>query len=215
MMTKVFKTGAALFLLVGFLSCGEKQKEKDFTDVTTVTVGDATWMAENLSVSRFRNGDPIPEAKNDTEWKKAGLDGNPAWCYYNNDTENGKKYGKLYNWYAVRDPRGIAPEGWHVPTDEEWTALTEQLGEKAGTEMKSKDWAGGQGTNESGFNALPGGNRNHDGSFRLINNYGVWWSATSSQGNFAWFRFVTSANGYVTRDYSNKAKGLAVRLVKD
>jgi hypothetical protein len=94
-------------------------------------------MAENLNVSTFRNGDPIPEAKTDEEWKKAGKEGKPAWCYYENDPKNGAKYGKLYNWYAVNDPRGLAPAGWHVPSDAEWTTLGDQLGDEASNKMKS------------------------------------------------------------------------------
>jgi len=94
-------------------------------------------MTENLNVATFRNGDPIPEAKTNEEWKKAGENKQPAWCYYDNDPKNGAKYGKLYNWYAVSDPRGLAPNGWHVPTDAEWTILTDYLGNDAGKKMKS------------------------------------------------------------------------------
>lgn len=86
----------------------------------SVTIGTQVWMKENLNVSTFRNGDPIPEAKTAEEWKAAGEAKQPAWCYYDNDPKNGAKYGKLYNWYAVNDPRGIAPVGWHVPNNSEW-----------------------------------------------------------------------------------------------
>jgi uncharacterized protein (TIGR02145 family) len=103
----------------------------------SVKIGTQTWMAENLNVSTFRNGDPIPEAKTDEEWKKAGKEGKPAWCYYDNDPKNGAKYGKLYNWYAVIDPRGLAPAGWHIPSDAEWTTLGDQLGSDPGKKMKS------------------------------------------------------------------------------
>jgi uncharacterized protein (TIGR02145 family) len=100
-------------------------------------------MTENLNVATFRNGDPIPEAKTKEEWEKAGQEGKPAWCYYENDPKNGAKYGKLYNWYAVIDPRGLAPTGWHVPTDAEWGILSDFVGEEstlgntAGKKMKS------------------------------------------------------------------------------
>jgi uncharacterized protein (TIGR02145 family) len=86
----------------------------------SVTIGTQVWMKENLNVSTFRNGEPIPEAKTAEEWKAAGEAKQPAWCYYDNDPKNGAKYGKLYNWYAVNDPRGIAPVGWHVPNNSEW-----------------------------------------------------------------------------------------------
>ncbi|MBM3455516.1 MAG: hypothetical protein FJX80_10255, partial [Bacteroidetes bacterium] len=110
----------------------------------SVKIGAQTWMAENLNVSTFRNGDPIPEAKTNEEWEKAGKEGKPAWCYYENDSKNGAKYGKLYNWYAVNDSRGLAPTGWHIPSDAEWTTLENQLGDDAGKKMKStsgwKSW---------------------------------------------------------------------------
>lgn len=196
-------------------SCGGEDGDKDVSSAKTVEIGGKTWMAENLNISKFKNGDPIPQITDEAEWKKAGVDGSPAWCYYNNDPANGEKYGKLYNWYAVNDPRGLAPEGWHVPTDEEWNSIGDALGSKAGASMKSKAWVGGQGNGESGFEGMPGGNRNHDGSFHLLNSYGVFWTDTPAQGDYSWFRSLTSANAFLTRDYSNRSKGLSVRLVKD
>ena len=103
----------------------------------TVTIGTQVWMTKNLDVAKFRNGDPIPEAKTNEEWVKAGVNKQPAWCNYDNNPANGSKYGKLYNWYAVNDPRGLAPEGYHVPTDAEWTKLENLLGSDAGKKMKS------------------------------------------------------------------------------
>ena len=94
----------------------------------SVTIGTQIWTALNLDVATFRNGDAIPEAKTDEEWKAAGKNKKAAWCYYENDTLNGTKYGKLYNWYAVNDVRGLAPAGWHVPTHEEWTVFSTFLG---------------------------------------------------------------------------------------
>ena len=104
----------------------------------SVKIGTQTWMTENLNVSTFRNGDPIPEAKTKEEWESAGTNHQPAWCYYDNNPANGTKFGKLYNGYAVFDSRGLAPEGWHVPIDAEWTALESNLGDDAGNKMKSK-----------------------------------------------------------------------------
>jgi uncharacterized protein (TIGR02145 family) len=94
-------------------------------------------MTENLNVSTFRNGDPIPEAKTKEEWESAVNNHQPAWCYYDNDPKNGAKYGKLYNWYAVSDPRVLAPNGWHIPIDAEWSILENYLGEDAGKKMKN------------------------------------------------------------------------------
>ncbi|MBM3433123.1 MAG: hypothetical protein FJX92_09060 [Bacteroidetes bacterium] len=137
-----------------------------------VTIGKQVWMTQNLDVDKFRNGEVIPEAKTDGEWKAYADAGEAAWCYYENDPANGEIYGKLYNWYAVSDSRGLAPVGYHIPSDAEWTLLTDYSGgaEKAGAKMKSKQgWAeDGNGTNSSGFSGLPGGNRNSNGSFDLI-----------------------------------------------
>ena len=109
----------------------------------SVTIGTQTWTTKNLDISTFRNGDAIPQAKTDEEWEAAGENKQPAWCYYENNTANGTKYGKLYNWYAVVDTRGLAPAGYHIPTDEEWTVLSTFLGGEAvaGKKMKSSsDW---------------------------------------------------------------------------
>jgi uncharacterized protein (TIGR02145 family) len=102
----------------------------------SVKIGDQTWMTTNLNVSKFRNGDPIPEAKTYAEWSKAASDEQPAWCFYDNDPSNGVKYGKLYNWWAVNDPRGLAPEGWHIPYEEQ-SELFEYKGFENENELKS------------------------------------------------------------------------------
>ena len=94
----------------------------------SVTIGKQVWMTKNLDVGTFRNGYPIPEAKTNEEWVNAGLNKQPAWCYYQNDPTNGEKYGKLYNWYAVNDSRGLTPEGWHIPSENEWEILFRYLG---------------------------------------------------------------------------------------
>ena len=105
--------------------------------VKGVAIGTQVWTTKNLNVATFRNGDLIPEAKTDEEWKAAGENKQPAWCYYDNKVANGTKYGKLYNWYAVNDYRGLAPAGWHVPTEAEWEVLIKSLGDDAGKKMKS------------------------------------------------------------------------------
>jgi uncharacterized protein (TIGR02145 family) len=100
-----------------------------YLNAQTITIGTQVWMTENLNVEKFRNGDPIPEAKTEGEWKAYGEAGEAAWCNYDNDPKNGEKYSKLYNWYAVSDPRGLAPQGWHIPSDEEWGCLLITWGE--------------------------------------------------------------------------------------
>jgi len=183
-----------------------------------VTIGTQVWMTKNLDVSTFRNGDPIPQAKTDAEWERAGNNRQPAWCYYDNDPANGAKYGKLYNWYAVNDSRGLAPKGWHVPTDEEWTQLTDYLGgeEVAGDKMKSKTgWSeNGNGTNSSGFSGLPGGDRS-SGAFSSIGDYGVWWSSTESDTVYPRVRLLLPLSGGVDGGGSTKESGHSVRCLRD
>jgi uncharacterized protein (TIGR02145 family) len=198
------------------------------TGFNSVTIGNQEWQAENLNVDRFRNGDEIPQVQTAAEWEQAGRERRPAWSYYENDAENGKIYGKLYNWYAVNDARGLAPEGWHIPTDEEWTFLTDYLGgeEVAGGKMKTTGttyWNSPNtgATNESGFSTFPGGLRYDDGSFLNINDFAFFWSATESDfDNHAWGRDLSSSEGSVVRvinffNISNKSIGASVRCLRD
>ena len=121
----------------------------------TVTIGTQTWTTKNLNLATFRNGDAIPQAKTDEEWEAAGENKQPAWCYYENNTANGTKYGKLYNWYAVVDARGLAPGGWHVPTDEEWTVLSTFLGGEAVAGKKMKSTSGWNSYTTGGSKTCP------------------------------------------------------------
>jgi len=195
----------------------------------TVTIGTQVWMTKNLDVSTFRNGDPIPEAKTNEEWKKAGENKQPAWCYYDNDPANGAKYGKLYNWYAVIDSRGLAPVGYHIPTDAEWSTFINYLDPNAdggnnyntaGGKMKSTGtqyWqsTNTDATNESGFSGLPGGNRSIDGTFNYIGLNGYWWSSSETATNTAWYRFLDYNNGNVYRYGNTKLNGFSVRCLRD
>jgi uncharacterized protein (TIGR02145 family) len=177
-------------------------------------------MTENLNVDKFRNGDPIPHVKTDEEWEKAGENRQAAWCYYNNKPANGEKYGKLYNWYAVNDPRGLAPKGWHVPSDAEWSQLTDYYmydPSLAGTKMKSTSgwFEEGNGTNESGFSGLPGGHRGCGGTFSGVGEIGNWWSSTVYDAGSAWGRILGCSTGNVGRFRSGKEKGVSVRCLRD
>jgi uncharacterized protein (TIGR02145 family) len=144
-------------------------------------IGNQVWATMNLDVKTFRNGDTIHEAKTYAEWKKYNKEGIPAWCYYNNESANGKIYGKMYNWYAIIDKRGLAPEGWHIPSSDEWDEMIDFLGGKkqAGGKLKSKEW---EGDNSSGFNAQPGGVRQSNtgvaGEFIFKGEQIWWWSTT-------------------------------------
>ena len=184
--------------------------------VKEVKIGTQVWMAKNLNVSTFRNGDLIPEAKTTEEWAKADENKQPAWCYYDNDPANRQKYGKLYNWYAVNDARGLAPQGYHIPTDAEWTTLKAYLGRKAVTKMKSTSgWNKNcNGTDSSGFNGLPGGHRFTNGTFYDVGENGFWWSSTKVNTTNAWFHGLNCYGGEISGRY-DKGGGLSVRCLRD
>ena len=189
------------------------------SDAATVNVGTQEWLGKNLNVDHFANGDPIPEVRTEEEWKRADENKQPAWCYYNNDPANGRTFGKMYNWYAVNDPRGLAPRGWHVPSDAEWTAITSYLGGEAtaGTSLKSTyGWENnGNGNNKSGIAGLPGGGRSTDGAFYALGESGVWWSSSEIDTNDAWYRYLDYDNGEVYRSINSKGCGFSVRCVRD
>lgn len=186
-----------------------------------VQIGKQLWTAENLNVSKYRNGDEIPQVQDKAEW--AALT-NGAWCYLDNNPDNGAIYGKLYNWHAINDPRGLAPEGFHIPTDKEWTELTDCLGgadSGAGEKMKQKGtdlWKSKneKATNSSGFKALPGGSRFWNGSFTEIGFEGNWWSSSEEDSNNAFFHSLGGSNYYSVKSNSfNKLFGFSVRCIKD
>ena len=186
-------------------------------NLNTIKIGTQTWTTKNLDVTTYRNGDAIPQVQDANAWANLRTG---AWCYYENKTGNGSSYGKLYNWYAVNDPRGLAPKGYHIPTDEDWTILSENLvgTPEAGTKMKSTSgWKNnGNGTNTSGFAGLPGGYRFDSGNFNGIGAFGYWWSS-SAEGSeyYAWHRDLGYNNGFVYRNVSYRRDGFSVRCIKD
>lgn len=213
------------------------QSNNVIKNFTSVTIGNQEWLTENLNADKFRNGDSIPEIKSNLEWEKAGNACKPAWCYYDNNPSNGKIYGKLYNWFAVNDPRGLVPEKWHIPNDEEWRVLTEYLGGKeiedkleneepiwystnAGGIMKSigtNHWKSPneKAINSCGFSGLPGGFRFFDGDFGAIGFNGFWWSSSEYSSFKSWIRYLNYNNGNVNRNNYNKSFGLSVRCLRD
>lgn len=196
----------------------------------TVTIGSQVWMAENLRVTHYRNGDPIPNVTNGTTW--AGLT-TGAYCNYENDSANVETYGRLYNWYAVDDSRGLAPVGWHVPTDEEWKQLEMFLGMSQaeadadgfrGTDEGGKLKETGTvhwlipntgATNESGFTALPGGDCNSSGNFSSIGERAHFWSVTEYNSGSSWPRYLRYFTSDINRFPYSKRSGFSVRCVKD
>lgn len=191
---------------------------------STITINSQTWMQKNLNVNHYKNGDVIPQVINGNLWANLTTG---AWCYYENNTANGPIYGKLYNWYAVTDPRGLAPNGWHIPSDNEWTMLTNYLGGElvAGGKMKETGFAhwldpNTGATNTSGFTGIPIGCRWWQGG--IFTSYGnsnsTWWSSTQYDAENAWQRGLNFSTVVVYRDNSHifkKTMGLSVRCVKN
>jgi len=195
----------------------------------TIRIGDQWWMAENLKVIHYRNGDPIPNVTDDLTWEWV-LSG--AYCNYDNDEGHVATYGRLYNWWAVDDPRNIAPEGWHVPSDIEWKQLEMYIGmsqaeadatgyrgtyegdklKEAGISHWCIDNTGA--TNETGFTALPGGERTGSGHFIVIGEYGYWWSSTGDI-NSSWSRALSCSAPDINRTSYNGGEGQSVRCVRD
>jgi len=206
------------------------------TSVPSVTIGTQTWMQRNLDVVTFRNGDTIPQAAGDSAWMAAAENETPAWCYYNNDPANGAVYGKLYNWFALKDTRGLAPLGWHLPSDQEWTLLINTLDTsahllqmggaesvKAGPLLKTAEgWKeeAVEANNSSGFTALPAGYRVHwniektAAPFFALTESANWWSSTPTAGTDAWLRNVYYKNNQVKKYFFHRGYGFSVRCIQ-
>jgi uncharacterized protein (TIGR02145 family) len=189
------------------------------THYPSVTICNQKWMDRNLDITTYRNGDTIAYVTDPTAW--AALTSG-AWCYYNNDPSNNSTYGKLYNWYAVNDPRGLAPAGWHIPSDAEWTTLETCLGglSVAGGKMKvngTKNWSTPNtgATNTSGWAGLPGGGRNDVGAFDGTGLYGAWWSSSESITTSGWSHWLIYNVANVTVNTKDKRSGYSVRCLMD
>jgi uncharacterized protein (TIGR02145 family) len=181
----------------------------------TIQIGSQTWMAENLRSTRFDDGTAIPFVPDVTAWTSLTT---PGYCWYNSDSIG---YGALYNWYTANTGK-LCPAGWHVPSDEEWTILTDYLGGKsvAGAKLKEEGtshWLSPNtgATNETGFTALPSGYRSYAGGFNSIKAYGFWWSSTEWASTSAWYRDVYYGYIAADRSNSNKKSGANIRCVKD
>ncbi|MBK7629084.1 MAG: DUF1566 domain-containing protein [Bacteroidales bacterium] len=185
----------------------------------TVTIGTQIWMKENLKTTRYRDGSIIPYEPDKTLWYALS---SGAYCWYNNDQATYKEtYGGLYNFYATVDNRNLCPNGWHVPTNAEWTALTDFLGgtsvsggklKEAGTSHWLNPNTGA--TNETGFAALPGGYRYNPENYTFIGSTGFWWSSTESSLSNSWLRFLSSDNPYVSESSWDKRYGYSVRCIQ-
>ncbi len=212
----------------------------DGNNYPSLIINNKEWSAKNLNVSKYRNGDIIPQVQNATEWENLTTG---AWCYYGNDSNN-EPFGKLYNWYAVNDSRGLAPQGWHIPSDSEWESLEQYLisagynydrsvsDDKLGKAIASTSFQQGTASpntgspallpnlnNRTGFNALPAGLRGSVGEFQWIDKYASWWSTTpnSSGGTYIKYRDIVGHLGFGLRDTGAalKTSGKSIRLIKD
>ena len=214
------KTVIILITLSGFIlfnsSCSKDKEEI----VEVVTIGEQVWMSKNLNVEKFRNGDSIPQVKSDKEWDLASKNKKPAWCYYNNLPSNGEIYGKLYNRYAVTDSRGLAPNGFHIPNNLDFYKLISFLDDSLGTAIKIKSTTGwynnSNGTNSSGFSALPSGNRNPSGSFSGIEMNASWWSTdTDRTPGYSNTIGLLYSMSWMGSSGQNNGCGFPIRCVKD
>lgn len=187
---------------------------------SVVTVGSQCWLAENLKVTHFRDGSPIPVVEDGTAWKNLTT---PAMVSYGNDNANDATYGKLYNWFAIGDPRGICPEGFHVPHDNEWAVLSKYLdpdNEYAGARMKeagTDHWMEPNegANNSSGFTGLPGGMRFREGQFDFLGKNGLFWSTREDDDFEGYFLTLSHDDTEARRTVMFKQAGFSCRCVMD
>ncbi len=192
----------------------------------TVVIGEQEWMAENLNTSLFRNGEEIPDDLSQSDWTSTSNLFQAACANYDNDPFVACPMGKLYNWYACFDSRGLCPVGWHVPSEAEWDTLSAYLGGDlaAGIKLKSTDpdslyWItenyDAMGSNESGFSAIPGGKRDENGLFESNGLVGYWWSSSANGTAVAVYRALTFMDDDLKRMEDLKRNGLSVRCIRD
>ena len=216
-----------IVVVISFGACNKSSTPITLTDIDgnvydTVSIGRQLWMKVNLKTTRYRNGDVIPRVTETTAWDTLTTG---AWCWYNNDSATyDAAYGKLYNWFAVNDPRGLAPTGWHIPSDVDWIRLSTFLGgdliaggalKEAGTTHWKTPNIGA--TNNSGFTGLPGGIRATIWSFNSVDGYGHWWSSTENDAANAGFRGLAYDVGSIGGGggiFADKRLGYSVRCLR-
>ena len=211
----------SLFAAISFSNCHAQTSGGGVTDIdgnqyATVFIGSQEWMAENLRTSHYSNGNSISNVTDQSSWINLT---SGSWCHYNNDSQYENPYGKLYNWYVANDSRNVCPNGWHVPSIVEWDTLVSFLGGEgvAGTKMKSTGtqyWPNpNNGTNESGFNGLPGGNRS--GNFLALGAWGYWWSSTEDTYNSAWLYSLYYSFATAIKHNPAKVFGYSIRCINN
>ena len=232
-MNTTTKVVLAAMLLVS-ISCKKEnngvqppQSGTDLSDMiagkyAAVRIGTQNWMLKNLDVTHYRNGDRIPQAKDPGKWMNLTTG---AWCWYNNDSTLGAVYGKLYNWYAVTDPRGLAPIGWHISANAEWDTLSLFLAGKVGGKLKDTGTIeAGTGlwyapnyraVNKTGFTALPGGYRTQLAAFEYLGYLGYWWSSRELGSGYAYLVRLSYDNNDLSFYTGAEGGGFSVRCIKD
>ncbi len=207
------------FLTKPFVIAGTGVTDVEGNAYTSIILGDKEWMAQNLRTTKYRNGDVIPNKTVASDWTFAGSSSLGAWCHYNNTTGYNATYGKLYNWFAITDTRGIAPTGWHIPSMGEWAVLSAYLGgdNSSGGVLKEagfSNWASPNtgATNAVGFTSLPGGSRSSTGAFSYFGTWGIWGSTDIGGFNQMALRSSTAQK---TENYFNNSDGLSIRCIKD
>lgn len=219
MQNKNVKSFAITLFFIGFTGLqAQSVKDTDGNVYKTITIGKQVWMAENLKTTKFNNGRAIPMVTENAAWEKIAK---PAYCWYNNDIVNKDVYGALYNWFTVKTGK-LCPAGWHVPSDTEWTILTTYLGgeKAAGGKLKETGTTHWQSpntgaTNETGFTALPGGERHYAGPYLNLGENGRWWSSTEYLASMTYIRSVYYLDIYVFRTNFANQNGSSVRCLQD
>lgn len=214
-------TAVLFFFLAN--SCEKESDNATVTDIdgnvyNTVTIGSQVWMKENLKTTKLNDGSSIPNVTDQTQWTTLNSSG---YCWYDNNSGNKTTYGALYNWFAVNTDK-LCPAGWRVPSDDDWTTLTQFYGgdNEASAKLKEEGtahWAApNTGTNESGFTGLPGGARiGFDGTFMEISTGAHWWSITEFSGSNAHYCGMVNNNTIVYRNNDDKRNGFSVRCIKN
>ena len=209
-----------LFLIALLCNSFIINSQKEIQSISQI--GTQIWMSKNLDVEKFKNGNKIYFAKSQKRMNTLQKKGKPAWCFYSFDPKNGEKYGKLYNWEAVMDPRGLAPEGWHIPTKDEWEKLSFFLGDNGAEKLKAKSgWDKflnenefPNGTDEFNFMALPGGERDVFGKFFYIGWVGKWWTSSQVENDeFLYYYYIKSTDKVLRQDAYHRGMFLSVRCV--
>jgi len=214
-----------LFVAIVLLNSCNKESNKNDTPISvsdvdgnvynTLTIGTQVWMRQNLKTTHYQNGDSIIEIIDNAQWLN---DKKGAFCNYNNDIENVDTFGHLYNWYAVNNPNGLCPSGWHIPSDSEWNILVNYLGGQsiaggATKEISIWDMPNTDATNSSELTVIPAGGRYENGIYSGLYQYAAFWSSTEYDSTDSWYDNMNFNNAQVYRYFYPKSAGYSCRCI--